>query len=263
MRATVDAAQVGLVHLAFLCVKAEAVEGAVRSVLPFLGDDSLLIAFQNGIAHHDLLQGLLKVWALGVTAQGATLLGPGVVRHGGSGPTYLGFLTDVDPLAKSRLQETVDLLNQAGIPTVISDDILAAAWNKLIVNAGINALTVLENCTNGELLSRPVALSILKAAVLEAAQVALAGGIKVASDPVGMTIDVCRKTAGNISSMLQDIRHGRGTEVEAINGVIVRQAAARGIPVPTNTMLWAEVKTVEGKAANGAQREISPGTANS
>ena len=258
VRATVDAVQIGMVHLAFLCVKSGAAESAARSVLPILGNDSLLIALQNGIAHHLRLTGLLnKAWVLGVTAQGANLLGPGVVRHGGSGPTSVGFLADVDPLAKSRLQQAVDLLNRAGIPSAISHDILADAWNKLIVNAGINALTVLEDCTNGELLSRPGALSTLEAAVLEAAQVALVSGIKVAPDPVAMTIEVCRKTAENISSMRQDIRQGRSTEVEAINGMIVRQAAALGISVPTNRMLLSGIKTLEGRVSNHEQKATS------
>ena len=247
MRATADPAQVGLVSLAFLCVKSEAAECAARNIFPILGADSLLVALQNGITHHRLLTDILPVWALGITAQGANLLGPGVVRHGGSGPTYLGFLADVDELAIHRLQEAIDLMNCADIATTFSSDILAVAWNKLIVNAGINALTALENCTNGELLSRPAATATLKAAVLEAATVGLACGISIASDPVAMTVAVCRDTAENISSMLQDIRKRRHTEIEAINGAIVRQAAVLGISVPTNQALVTGVKALEAK----------------
>ena len=245
VRATADPAQIGMVQLAFLCVKSAVVEGAARNLLPILGSESLLIALQNGIAHHRLLTEILPFWALGITAQGANLLGPGSVRHGGFGPTYLGFLADVDELIKHRLQGAVDLMSHAGIATSFSSDILAVAWNKLIVNAGINALTALEDCANGELLARPAALATLKAAVREAAQVGKACGIRIASDPVTMTVGVCRETAENISSMLQDIRQRRHTEIEAINGVIVRQAAAFGILVPTNQALLAGVKALE------------------
>lgn len=246
VRATADLAQIGLVSLAFLCVKSEAVEVAARRALPALVPGSLLIALQNGIAHHSWLLTLSVPWALGVTAQGASLLEPGVVRHGGEGQTSLGFLSDAEEAARVKLQEAAELLSRAGIPTEINPDILAAAWNKLIVNAGINALTALEDCANGELLARPAALAAMQAAVREAAQVATACGVRVVHDPEAMTMGVCRDTAENISSMLQDVRQGRRTEVEAINGVIVHRAAALGIPVPTNQKLLAGIKALEG-----------------
>ena len=253
VRATARPDQIGEVQLAFLCVKSDAVAGAVRDLLPSLAGQGLLIALQNGLAHHPLLTEILhQNWALGVTAQGANLLGPGMVRHGGSGPTTVGFLAEVGDSARDRLKEAAGLLNRAGIPTTISPDILAAAWNKLIVNAGINALTVLEDCTNGELLHRPAALATLQAAVREAAQVAMTCGIQVMADPVSMTIAVCRETKENISSMLQDIRQGRHTEVEAINGAIIRQAQALGLPVPVNQALLAGVKALEGKRSKAS-----------
>lgn len=245
VRATVDPWQIGSVDLVFLCVKSEAVAVAARDLLPLLGPGSLLIALQNGIAHHLPLSEIRPLWALGVTAQGANELGPGVVRHGGSGPTYVGFLVEAEESAQQRLRAAADLMSSAGLPTTCSSDILSVAWNKLLVNVGINALTALEDCANGELLARPAALATLKAAVLEAAQVARACGVAVASDPVLMTVGVCRETAENISSMLQDIRKRRMTEVEAINGAIVRQAAALGIPVPVNQALLAGVKALE------------------
>lgn len=246
VQATVDRGQIGVVKLVLLSVKSDAVAVAAREVLPILAADGLLIALQNGIAHHAMLADVCcRPWALGITAQGATLLGTGIVRHGGSGKTTLGFLTKVDGEAEG-LRGAAALLNRAGIETAISADILAAAWNKLIVNAGINALTALEGCTNGELLHRPDALATLTAAVREAAQVATALGIEIVSDPLAMTVAVCRETADNISSMLQDIRQGRATEVEAINGMVVRQAATLGVSAPTNQALLARVKVLAG-----------------
>lgn len=247
VRATADPAQLGRAELVFLCVKSAAAAGAARHILPLLAAESLVVALQNGIAHHHLLTDILPLWALGVTAQGATMLAPGVVRHGGRGLTSVGFLSERDASAKRRLQETVELMNAAGIATTFSSDILAVAWNKLMVNAGINALTALENCANGELLARPARLAFLKAAVQEAAQVAKACGVNITADPVGMTIKVCRDTAENISSMLQDIRQRRQTEVEAINGMIVGQATLFGIQVPVNQALLAGVKALEAK----------------
>jgi 2-dehydropantoate 2-reductase len=249
---TADPAQIGWAPVVLLCVKSDDVRSAAQAVLPLLGTQGLLIALQNGIAHHPWLAELSHPsWVLGITAQGAHLLGPGQVRHGGTGPTFLGFPGKVSTSANHRLREVNDLMNRAGILTSIHQDILAAAWNKLIINAGINALTALENCTNGELLNRPAALATLKAAVLEGARVAKARGIAIGSDPVAMTIAVCRETRDNISSMLQDVRHGRRTEVEAINGAILREAQVLGIPAPANRVLLAGVKALEGVGVPG------------
>lgn len=245
VRATSDVARIGLAPLVLLCVKSPAVETATRQILPCLDEGSLLIALQNGIAHHALLAKLLPQWALGVTAQGAHLLGPGEVKHGGSGSTSLGFLANIEGGAVERLRQAVDRFNEAGISTQLSADILTVAWNKLIVNAGINAISALEGCANGELLSRPDALATLKAAVSEAAQVARACRIPIVADPVALTVAVCRDTAANYSSMVQDVRRQRRTEIEAINGMIVRQAEASGVTVPVNRALVAGVKAIE------------------
>lgn len=250
VQVTAAPAQIGWVPVIFLCVKSDDVEIAARTIHPFLGKDGLLIALQNGIAHHPRLAELAQQpWVLGVTAQGAHLIGHGQVRHGGTGPTFLGFPGEVTPTATQRLRELTEEMNRAGIPTCIRHDILTAAWNKLIVNAGINALSALENCPNGELLNRPEALSTLKAAVLEASRVAMALGIEITPDPVAMTVAVCRQTRDNISSMLQDVRQGRRTEVDAINGAIVRQARILGLPTPANQSLVARVKRLESATA--------------
>lgn len=245
IKATVDPAQAAPAQIALLCVKSASAVRAARAAQAALGPDGVLIAMQNGIAHHGHLAGLSVSWALGVTAQGAHLLGEGVVKHGGVGPTSMGFLSSAETEAQARLSQAAALLSQAGIPACVVDDILAVAWNKLIINAGINALTVLEDCTNGELLHRPHVLNILKAAVHEAAQVASASGIRVCENPEEKVLDVCRNTAANVSSMLQDTRAGRNTEIDAINGEIVRLAKKYDIPAPTNQYLVNAVKRRE------------------
>lgn len=245
--ATADPMPVGVVQLLLLCVKSEDVVPAVEQALPVLGPASLLLALQNGISHHHRLGKYHGqwAWALAVTAQGATLLGPGIVRHGGHGPTYLGALPPANDTLGSDLQAMADVFSQAGIATEVSADILAAAWNKLIVNVGINALTALEDCANGELLCRREAFATMQTAVQEAAAVAKAYGVDIVADPVALTVAVCRQTANNISSMLQDIRHRRRTEIEAINGEVVRLAAALGMAAPCNQALLTAIKALE------------------
>ena len=241
VRATADAVRIGPVPLALLCVKSAAVAEAVAAARPMLGNKTLVVALQNGLGHHPVLDAALPFWALGITSQGANISGPGHLIRGGQGPTLLGFLAPAPDWAWARLTETVAMLSQAGLPAELSPDIRAAAWNKLIVNAGINALTALENCPNGELLKRPAALALMTEATREAARVARQSGVSINADPLAMTLAVCRATAANRSSMLQDVRSGRPTEVAAINGEVVRRGQELGIATPANELLLARV----------------------
>lgn len=246
---TADPTQVDKVQIAFLCVKSGATAQAALTALPSLTPDGLLISLQNGIAHHAYLIDSPISWALGVTAQGAHLLGEGIVKHGGAGPTFLGFLGDPGDAAQTQLRIAADLLTEAGIAAGIAENIVAAAWDKLIVNVGINALTVVENCPNGDLLDRPNALAALKAAVQEAVLVAKAYGIAISDNQEARVLAVCRDTGTNISSMLQDIRAGRPTEIDALNGEIVRLADAAGIPTPINAYLVSAIRASELKSS--------------
>ena len=244
IKSTVNAKEIGGTDVILLCVKSYDVPDALRQTAPLLEDGPLLIAMQNGLGHHKALR-QVKNWAVGITAQGAVLLDPGVVKHGGSGLTTLGFMEDVGAEALDGLAEVAGLFEGAELPTCISSDIEAAIWNKLLINVGINALTVIYDCPNGELLENPKAREQMRQAVTEAAMIASAKGIKITPDPVAKAEMVCRATSKNISSMLQDIRHGRITEIGSINGVIVREAESMGLIVPVNRLLTAQVTALQ------------------
>lgn len=246
-----DPQRIGPASLILLCVKSPAVKQTLASLSPLLGPESLLLAWQNGIAHLPLLgnAGLLSPVALAVTSLGANLTGPGQVRFAGAGITSLGFVDKgkEKTAAALALYRAADLFARGGLETRFVADILAAVWDKLLVNAGINALTAIYDCANGGLLKRPEALDLLREAVKEAAAVALALGIAISPDPFARTIEVCRATAGNISSMLQDVRRGHPTEIEAINGAVLAEAGRLGLAAPINAWLVAKVKALAGR----------------
>jgi 2-dehydropantoate 2-reductase len=247
VQATTDPRQIGPVDLVLLCVKSPPLGQILPSLLPLLTENTLLLAWQNGIGHLPLLREarLPGAVALAVTSLGAHLVGPGQVRFGGEGATSLGFLEEAPEEARLALQGAAKLFRLAGLEVRIAPDILAQVWNKLLVNVGINALTAIHNCENGVLLENGEALALLRAAVLEAASVAQAKGIDIAPEPVARTIAVCQATASNISSMLQDVRANRQTEIEAINGAVLAEARRLGIPAPVNAELFAAVKGLE------------------
>lgn len=245
---------VGAIDLALLCVKSRKVEAAVSLARPALRKAQLFLALQNGISHLEVLPELCRslCWGLGVTAQGATLAEPGQVLHRGSGPTWIGLppqaLVDTPaghPSCRQALHLAAAILSEAGIPTEAVGDILPYLWDKLLVNVGINALTAIHDCPNGVLLDDPVFVETMTAAIREGAMVAEKLGIILEREPLAAARAVCRATATNISSMLQDLRAGRPTEIEAINGAVVRLAGALGIPVPVNEELVRKVRELE------------------
>jgi len=254
VKATADPGAVAAADLALLCVKSPKVTDAAGRARPFLTRAGLILALQNGISHLESLPDLLteSCWGLGVTAQGATLVGPGRVRHRGRGVTRIGW-PPAGSVAKLEsgnscrpdLAEVARTLTEAGIETLVVDDILPHLWAKLLVNVGINALTAIHDCPNGALLESPTLLARLTAAVREGAAVAEKKGIRLERDPVAMTLEICRATGANLSSMLQDVRARRSTEIDAINGALIRQAHALDLPVEVNEELVRQVRELE------------------
>jgi 2-dehydropantoate 2-reductase len=195
--------------------------------------EGLAVSLQNGIGNIELLGSRAFP---GSTSEGATLLGPGHVRAAGSGPTHI-----VAP------DWAVKLLRDAGFDTHPCGPREAEGllWGKLCVSCGINALTGLLRVVNGELLKRPDACDLMIRAAEECASVARAGGIRIPfSDTAAHVKDVARRTAGNKSSMYQDILRGAPTECDAIYGAVVREAELHGVAAPVNGTLWKLVRAI-------------------
>lgn len=234
------------VDIVFLCVKSYDVISSLEFCRPLLSKRVLLIFMQNGISHLDLQEHLGEAKAaFGTTTEGATLLGPGEVRHAGSGATYLGFLDTPDAQAAGLLQTTHNILSAGGLQVHLTDNILARLWAKLFINVGINALTAILGCKNGELLSLPGIDRRMEAAIDEAIRIAGKKNIPIIDEPHQATRLVCLKTAKNISSMLQDVTKKQRTEIDAINGALVVLGKKLGIETPENSLLSAQIKQLE------------------
>ena len=169
-------------------------------------------------------------------------MGPGKIRHAGKGPTHMA-MADGD---KSKLAPLSAALSAAGFEVSVDDDVAGMVWGKLIVNVGINALTALLGVTNGRLLEFEETKSLMADLVREALAVAAARGVKLGDpDPLANVYAVAAKTGANTSSMLQDVQKKRKTEIDFINGAIVREAAALGLQVPVNASMTKLVRALE------------------
>lgn len=250
VRGTTEIEEVGETELIALFVKAPYTEEAVKGVLPAVGRSTQLLSLQNGLGIIDILEGYVERERLlrGVTTQGSTLLGPGRIRHAGHGPTWLGRVSEK---GDRDLREVVETFNRAGIETYIEKDIKQLVWKKLLINVGINALTAIFNVRNGALVADRDLNEIMRGAVHEAVEVARGCGLEFSPTEVIQEVEeVCRLTAENVSSMLQDVRRGSVTEIDYINGAIVREGERIGIKTPVNRLL---VRLVKGLSKGGGK----------
>jgi len=238
---------IGPVDILCLTVKSYDLASCLQFCRPLISPQTLLVFMQNGIGHLDMeeREALPTTPAFAVSSEGATLLAPGHVRHAGRGMTHMGFCGHPGEQQQQLLHTLAELLLEAGLSVSLSDDILNHLWAKLFVNVGINPLTALYNCTNGQLLTSCAARSRLKKLVKEAEAVARASGVAINTDPVQATLAVCKSTARNISSMLQDRRRKGPTEIEAINGAVVREGKRVGIATPFNEEAVEQIKEME------------------
>lgn len=218
-------------------VKAYHTARAMEQIAPKLTRRSWVLSVQNGVGmESEILRFVPEERFLrGVTAQGATLLGPGRVRWAGVGPTKLGRWTG--PITP-EIEEILALFRSADIETEYSDEIERLLWEKLIINCAINPLTALFDQPNGVLVRDPELREIAGAVACEALRVARAHGVTLTeAEAIERVETVAQKTAQNISSMLQDVRRGRPTEIEYINGAVVREGRRLRIPTPLNLLL--------------------------
>ena len=227
--------------LAIIFTKSYLTESAARTALPLLGNKGRVLTLQNGVGNREMIASVVEEGRVmaGVTSHGGTLLGPGRIRHGGEGPTHIGG-------SGETTRAVVAVFRAAGVETRRAEDVDSLLWGKLIINVGINALAALLRVPNGVLGKIPECEPLMAGAVVEAAAVAEAMGIHLPYEkPMDQVRAVCEKTAANRASMLQDILRGARTEVDVINGAVVREGRAVGIPTPVNRFLWETVKALE------------------
>ncbi|WP_456386011.1 ketopantoate reductase family protein [Desulfolithobacter sp.] len=245
VKVTARPADISACDILICCTKTATLRACLDHASPMITPDTLVIGMQNGILHPDILRQSRGIAAVGITSEGATLEGEGRVRHGGSGLTRFGLLDQSTPEATGRLRSLARMFEEAGFQSRCTDNPEKYIWHKLFINVGINALSAIYNRTNGQLLTSCSLREPMKKAVAEAVSVARALGIEVETDPVRSVFQVCRQTRHNVSSMLQDVRNKKPTEIGAINGAVVALGKKLGIPTPVNENLVQRVRRLE------------------
>ncbi|MGA2465302.1 MAG: 2-dehydropantoate 2-reductase [Thermodesulfobacteriota bacterium] len=244
VKATTDVASVGKADLILFFVKTYQTEKAVSDVLVLQKENTVFLTLQNGLGNEEAIckQVDRRKVILGVTGQGATLLGPGHIRHAGWGKTYVG---ELDEKITDRVTQIAQVFRKAGIETEVSSHIHDLVWEKLLVNVGINALAALTGLKNGQLLDYPETVRLMEALVSEAVEVTRRKEIQIDENPMNRVKVVIEATRENRCSMGQDLDYKRRTEIDAINGAVVREAERLGISVPVNRAFTDLIKVIE------------------
>ena len=228
--------------LVIVFVKGPQTRVAAAAAAAIRAPEGVVLTLQNGLGNADLLAEQVSSARViaGTTSYGSTVLGPGSIRHGGIGPTVLG------PWAGApmeRVHDAARALSRATIETQVMEEVQALVWNKLLVNVGINAIVALTHIRNGQLLDLASTRALSRVAVEEGLAVARALTIPVREDAVEHCLWVAGQTAKTRASMGQDVDARRQTEVDTINGSIVRLGEEVGVATPVNRTLTALIET--------------------
>lgn len=237
-------------ELIIILVKSFDTASAVRDIAPLVGKNTIIVTLQNGMGNVEAIKKTLdeilpraarpSAILAGATTGGATLIKPGVVVHTGEGETLIAYDSARE---KKYAALSCGLLASAGIKVRAVRGSASLLWSKLIVNAAINPVGALFLETNGEILKNDFALGMALNAAREAAAVARARNIRLLyPSPSARVKSVLASTSRNKNSMLQDILAVRPTEIDAINGSVLRVAKRLGVSAPYNRVLYNSIK---------------------
>jgi 2-dehydropantoate 2-reductase len=244
VRATTRAEDVADADLAIVLVDAGSTGAAAVTASRVLADDGYAITLQNGIGNIEALTDVLGAGRVlaGLSYHSAALQKPGHVTHTHAGPTWIG---ELDGSHSPRLQRLHATLESAGFSPVSVDDIQGFIWGKLVHNCAINAICAVAGLRVGEIPQSPGADHLQTKIIEEALAVVAARGLTLPeADPLGAIKAFCR-VKFNKPSMLQHVEQGKRTEIDALNGAIVREGRALGIPTPYNEALTWLTRAVE------------------
>jgi 2-dehydropantoate 2-reductase len=245
LHATDSTSEVGEVDLVLILTKSTDTRAAADASRCMLGDASVAVTLQNGLGNLEIMAEVLGQTRVlvGMTYAGAVLVSPGHVRHTAIGRTFLG---EPNGHYSPRAEHLARTFSEAGMPTEATDRLWQMVWGKLVINAAMNATCALTGASGEAALRSPAAASLVGLVAEETAAVAAALGISLPyPDAAARVRRHCQDVGPSKPSMLQDMERGRPTEIEAINGAIVRAGARLGIPTPLNQALLLLVKARE------------------
>lgn len=227
--------------LVLFSVKSPDTESAGGQLAPVLRPDTLVLCLQNGVDNAERLRAVLPQHpvAAAVVYVATEMAGPGHLKHHGRGELV------IEPSPAS--ERVARALVAAGVPTEISSNVRGALWLKLILNCAYNAVSAIAQRPYGENVAGVGIRDVMRDVVDECMAVAQADGVQLPADPHLAASKLVESMPTQYSSTAQDLARRKPTEIDYLNGYVVRRGEALGIPTPANRVLWALVKLIESR----------------
>ncbi len=241
VEASTDAQAVRGARLVLFCVKSTDTESAAAQIAPHLDAGALVVNLQNGVDNTERIQARMPQPVIPAVVYVATeMAGPGHLKHHGRGDLVIGSLNEWNERIKAWFEA-------AGVPVVISENVAGELWAKLVMNCAYNALSAITQLPYGKMIQGPGIRDTMRDVVEETLAVAEAAGVRMAPDMLAKTYKIAEAMPAQYSSTAQDLARGKPTEIDHLNGYVVRRGEALGVPTPANRALHALVKLIESK----------------
>jgi 2-dehydropantoate 2-reductase len=244
IRATSNPKELPRCDYGIVATKAIHTRHAIEQTAHAFGDTSAVCSVQNGVGNEEILAEHVKCVIRGTTFPAGHPIAPGHIGYDIKGDTWIGpFEPTQTPM--SKVEELAGLMSRAGMATIALADARGAQWTKLIFNAATNPVGALTQLHHGAATRFPPTGELFEALIAEGEAVARAMSIELHGDPRHMVHKGADAPGKHRASMLQDVLAGRPTEVDFMNGAIVRWGDQLGVPTPLNRALWELVKGLE------------------
>ena len=239
LQASTEPSAVAGATLVLFCVKSTDTESAAAAIRPHLLPGALVLSLQNGVDNAVRLQAALPAQevAASVVYVATEMPGPGHVKHNGRGELVIA--------ASPSSTEAAALLVAAGVPTDISTNVMGALWAKLILNCAYNALSAITQQPYGKLVLGEGVQDVIRDLVNECLAVAQADGITVPGDVWQAVERIAQTMPQQLSSTAQDLARGKRSEIDHLNGYVLRRGEVLGIATPVNRVMHTLVKLLE------------------
>jgi 2-dehydropantoate 2-reductase len=251
---TQDAAEIGIVDAVFVCVKGYSLETAYQSMLPVVGENTLVIPLLNGVGMSSKLKALL---GKGIVLDGciyvtSEAIAPAIISQRDKYNKIVIGGKELDTTSLARIHQLAAILQHSGIECIVSDDAEADIWAKYNFNCAFSVVTALYGINAGELRADPEKVAMVRALSEETAKVAAALGIFQPEDIVERSMQIMwvMKDEGT-SSLKRDIQAGAASEIELFGGEICRLAAACGVKAPVSLSAYEALKSKIQNHING------------
>jgi 2-dehydropantoate 2-reductase len=237
-------------QIVLFCVKTVDTESMAHALEPHLAPGGTLFSFQNGVDNVDRIYSATKIEAISTVVYVASAMaGPGHVKHSGRGDLIMGipaWQLKVNEQRRVDLQPTATMFENAGIPCRLSSAIETELWTKMIINCAYNGISALGRSQYGRIVKFKPARDLVERIVEETVAVARAEGVSLSTGAlIADTFKLADAMPSATSSTAQDINRGKPTEIDSLNGYVVRMGAKHGIPTPVNHVVHTLVKLLE------------------